>query len=157
MDLKVRGIEALKRKFATGYEQFKQHAINELNVMVADIAQEARSDAADLPYLPSKAKKPYERTGFLSRSINSMPYNGNFAEVIVNAKYGPYVEFGTGKGFGVPSIKYNIANKNILPYASIFRGRGLGNNNMPYRSYLFSNFDIEYPKALKRIRAFKIK
>ena len=157
MDLKVRGIEALKRKFAVGYEQFKQHTISELNVMVANIAQEARSDAADLPYLPTRAKKPYERTGFLSRSINSMPYNGSFAEVIVNAKYGPYVEFGTGNGFGVPKRKYNIANKNILPYASIFRGRGIRNNNMPYRSYLFSNFDIEYPKALKRIRAFKIK
>jgi hypothetical protein len=157
MDLKVRGIEALKRKFATGYEQFKQHTINELNVMVADIAQEARTDAADLPYLPTRAKKPYERTGFLSRSINSMPYNGSFAEVIVNAKYGPYVEFGTGKGFGVPTRKYNITNKNILPYASIFRGTNLRNNNMPYRSYLFSNFEIEYSKALKRIRAFKIK
>ena len=157
MELKVRGIEKLKLKFATGYEQFKQHTINELNTMVANIAQEARSDAANLPYLPTRAKKPYERTGFLSRSINSMPYNGSFAEVIVNAKYGPYVEFGTGSGFNVPKRKYNIANKNILPYASIFRGRGLRNNNMPYRSYLFSNFDIEYPKALKRIRAFKIK
>ena len=84
MELKVRGIDKLKLKFANGYEQFKQHTINELNVMVANIAQEARADAADLPPIPTGAKNPYKRTGFLSRSINSMPYNGNFAEVIVN-------------------------------------------------------------------------
>ena len=82
---------------------------------------------------------------------------GTKEEVVVNAKYGPYVEFNTRKGFGVPTRKYNITNKNILPYASIFRGTNSRNNNMPYRSYLFSNFEIEYSKALKRIRAFKIK
>ena len=156
MIIKVIGIESLKKKFATGYEQFKQHTINELNVMVADTATEARASAADLPYLPTSAKKPYERTGFLSRSINSIPYNGSFAEVIVNAKYGGYVEFGTGSGFGLPDLKYKLASKNVSPYATLFRGNGIRNNNMAYRSYLFYNFGLEYTKALKRIKSFKL-
>ena len=156
MIIKVRGIEALKKKFATGYEQFKEHTINQLNIMVADVAVEAKASAADLPYLPTNAKNPYKRTGFLSRSINSIPYNGSFAEVVVNAKYGAYVEFGTGSGFGLPDFKYKLGSKNIGPYASIFRGQGIRNNNMAYRSYLFYNFGLEYTKTLKRIKSFKL-
>jgi hypothetical protein len=156
MYLEVKGLNSLKKKFATSYESFKAHIISEINVMVVEIAKEAASDAADLPYLNTNSS--YQRTGNLSRSIRSVPFNGKFAEIVVGdslVDYGAYVEFGTGNGFGIPSRKYNIASKNITPYASLFRGKGLRKNNMPYRSYLFNNFEIGYTKALKQIRAFK--
>lgn len=157
MFLELRGLKSLKKKFAFGYEEFKSHTINAINQMVVDIANEARKDAADLPYSPTNAKVPYKRTGKLSRSIYSTPFNGKYAEVIVGASYGAYVEFGTGNGFGIPKRKYGITQKHIIPYALTFRGSGIRKYNMPYRSYLFSNFNIEYPKALKKIRAFKMK
>jgi hypothetical protein len=157
MFLEVRGLNSLKKKFATSYEGFKTHIISEINTMVTQVAYEASADAADLPYLSTNSS--YERTGNLSRSIKAIPFNGKFAEIVVGnslVDYGAYVEFGTGSGFGVPYRKYNMASKNITPYASLFRGRGLRNSNMPYRSYLFNNFEIGYTKALKQIRAFKM-
>jgi len=156
MFLEVRGLNSLKKKFATSYESFKGHIISEINAMVVEIAQGARQDAANLPRLTTNST--YERTGNLSRSITSIPFNGKFAEIIVGdslVDYGAYVEFGTGTGFGIPTIKYKIATKNITPYASLFKGRGIRKSNMPYRSYLFNNFEISYSKALKQIRAFK--
>ena len=157
MFLEVRGLNSLKKKFATSYEGFKTHIISEINTMVTQVAYEASADAADLPYLSTNSS--YERTGNLSRSIKAIPFNGKFAEIVVGnslVDYGAYVEFGTGSGFGVPYRKYNMASKNITPYASLFRGRGIKNSNMPYRSYLFNNFEIGYTKALKQIRAFKM-
>jgi len=157
MFLEVRGLNSLKKKFATSYEGFKTHIISEINTMVTQVAYEASADAADLPYLSTNSS--YERTGNLSRSIKAIPFNGKFAEIVVGnslVDYGAYVEFGTGSSFGVPYRKYNMASKNITPYASLFRGRGLRNSNMPYRSYLFNNFEIGYTKALKQIRAFKM-
>lgn len=157
MFLEVRGLNSLKKKFATSYEGFKTHIISEINTMVTQVAYEASADAADLPYLSTNSS--YERTGNLSRSIKAIPFNGKFAEIVVGnslVDYGAYVEFGTGSGFGVPYRKYNMASKNITPYASLFRGRGIRNSNMPYRSYLFNNFEIGYTKALKQIRAFKM-
>jgi hypothetical protein len=157
MFLEVKGLNSLKKKFATSYEGFKTHIISEINTMVTQVAYEASADAADLPYLSTNSS--YERTGNLSRSIKAIPFNGKFAEIVVGnslVDYGAYVEFGTGSGFGVPYRKYNMASKNITPYASLFRGRGLRNSNMPYRSYLFNNFEIGYTKALKQIRAFKM-
>ena len=157
MFLEVKGLNSLKKKFATSYEGFKAHIISEINVMVVEVANEASSDAADLPHLTTNSS--YQRTGNLSRSIKALPFNGKYAEIVVGdslVDYGAYVEFGTGNGFGIPSRKYNMASKNITPYASLFKGRGLRNSNMPYRSYLFNNFEIGYTKALKQIRAFKM-
>ena len=154
MFIEVRGIGKLKSKFANGFVSFKSHVINELNLMVTNIEGAAKSDAANLPYLKSNSN--YIRTNYLSNSITSIPYNGSFASVVVNAKYGPYVEFGTGSGFGIRKYKYNLTNKHILPYASIFKGSGGKNTNMGYRSYLFNNFEIEYSKALNGIKSFKL-
>jgi hypothetical protein len=156
MFLEVKGLNSLKKKFANGYEDFKLHTIDAINKMVREVAIEASSDAADLPHLTTNSK--YQRTGNLSRSIKAIPFNGKFAEIVVgnsSVDYGAYVEFGTGTGFGIPNRKYNMASKNIEPYASLFKGRGVRKNNMPYRSYLFNNFEIGYSKALKKIRAFK--
>jgi len=158
MFLEVKGLNSLKKKFATGYEDFKLHTIDAINKMVRDVAIEASSDAADLPHLTTNSS--YQRTGNLSRSIKAIPFNGKFAEIVVgnsSVDYGAYVEFGTGTGFGIPNRKYNMASKNIEPYASLFKGRGVRKNNMPYRSYLFNNFEIGYSKALKQIRAFKMR
>jgi hypothetical protein len=154
MFIEVRGIGKLKSKFANGFVQFKSHVINELNVMVKNIEGEAKSDASNLPYLT--ANSSYVRTNYLSNSITSIPYNGSYASVVVNAKYGPYVEFGTGTGFGIQKYKYNLTPRHILPYASIFKGSGGKNSNMGYRTYLFKNFEIEYTKALKGIKSFKL-
>jgi len=156
MFLEVRGLNSLKKKFATSYEALKGHIISEINVMVVEVAQGARQDAANLPQL--NANSTYKRTGNLSRSITSIPFNGKYAEIRVGdslVDYGAYVEFGTGTGFGIPYRKYNIASKNIEPYASLFKGRGIRKSNMPYRSYLFNNFEIGYSKALKQIKAFQ--
>lgn len=156
MFLEVKGLNSLKKKFATTYEGFKLHTIDALNDMVKEVAIEASADAADLPHLSTNSL--YKRTGNLSRSIRSIPFNGKYAEIVVGnslVDYGAYVEFGTGNGFGIPKRKYGMTSKNIEPYASLFKGKGIRKHNMPYRSYLFNNFEIGYSKALKRIRAFQ--
>ena len=56
------------------------------------------------------------------------------AEVIVNAEYGPYQEFGTGDMVTAPS--------DVAQYAMTFKGRGIRKVNMRAQPYLFPAFRI---------------
>ena len=119
---------------------------------------EATAKAGNLPRI-SKAKKPYERTGNLSRSISSTPYQNGYASFSMGnktVKYAPYVEFGTGQGFGIPPYKFTT-KKPINKFASEFRGSNLKRYNMPNRPFFFKTFDEKFAILLKSLKSYKVK
>lgn len=70
-------------------------------------------------------------------------------------KYAPYVEFGTGKGFGIPTYKYGLTKNRINSYAEQFRGEGIKKPNMPYRPFFFKAFDKYFAKMYNNMRKYK--
>ena len=97
------------------------------NVVIAEM-QEAANDA-------KKAAPVYGgdryRGGTLRGSIGPLP-PGDVIGIIAQVKYGAFVEFGTGSGVQVPTI--------LNETAAQFKGRGLRNNNMRARPYLYPAF-----------------
>jgi HK97 gp10 family phage protein len=120
---------------------------------------EATAKAGNLPRVKSKAKKPYERTGNLSRSISSTPYKNGYASFSMGnetVKYAPYVEFGTGGGFRIPSYKFST-RKPLKNLASEFKGSGLRRYNMQNRPFFFNTFDEKYATLLKTLKSYKVR
>ena len=66
---------------------------------------------------------------------------GKVASVYETAKYGPYVEFGTGGLVDVPS--------ELTEYAMQFKGKGIRKVNLPARPYFFPAVFAEREAFLK--------
>lgn len=155
----TKNLDKIQNKFKNVAELYKAYAVQQLNKAVKDMQMEASSRAGNLPRVPSNAKKPYERTGNLSRSVSSTPYKNGYASFSMGnetVKYAPYVEFGTGKGFGIPAYKYNL-KKPLKNYASQFRGSNLKSYNMPNRPFFFKTFDEKFGILLKSLKSYKVK
>lgn len=153
----VKGLNALHKKYAMVADKFKNYAIIELDKAVKKMEMEAtkKSSKQKLPKL--NPNSTYERTGNLSRSIFSRPYTAGYAVIGMGQgiNYAPYVEFGTGKGYGYP---YNGSKKYIAQVQDIartFKGANIRNNNMKARSFFFStinnNLNALYRKLNKGI------
>jgi len=86
-------------------------------------------------------------TGNLRQSIN-YEANGKTISVYANAKYAPYVEFGTG---GL--VEFTDMSELGIPesYAMQFKGEGKREVNLPARPFFFSSVRLEYKKLLERI------
>lgn len=65
-------------------------------------------------------------------------------EIVSNAKYSAYVEFGTGGLVSIP--------KGLEQYASQFKGKGVRKVNLPARPFFFNNFEIERVKLIQRLK-----
>jgi HK97 gp10 family phage protein len=86
-------------------------------------------------------------TGNLRQSI-SYEANGKTISVYANAKYAPYVEFGTGGMYDSSDMQQLGIPES---YASQFRGDGKKNVNLPPRPFFFSAVRVEYKKLFDRI------
>ncbi len=96
----TKALHKIQEKFKQTAELYKAYAVQELNKSVKAMEMEATTKAGNLPRITSTAKKPYKRTGNLSRSVSSRPYQNGYASFSMGnatVKYAPYVEFGTGK------------------------------------------------------------
>jgi HK97 gp10 family phage protein len=154
----TKALNAIQNKFKHTAELYKAYAIQEVDKAVKAMEVEAKAKAGNLPRIKSKAKKPYQRTGNLSRSISSTPYQNGYASFSMGnetVKYAPYVEFGTGKGFRIPKYKFST-RKPLTNLASEFKGSGLRNYNMKYRPFFFNTFDEKYATLIKRLKSFKV-
>ena len=90
----TKGLNKIQDKFKQSAELYKAYAVQEVNKAVKAMELEARGKAGNLPRLKSKAKKPYTRTGNLSRSIASTPYQNGYASFSMGnstVNYAPYV------------------------------------------------------------------
>jgi HK97 gp10 family phage protein len=155
----TKALNAIQNKFKETAELYKAYAIKEVDKAVKSMEVEATTKAGNLPRFKSNAKKPYERTGNLSRSISSKPYQNGYALFSMGSetvKYAPYVEFGTGKGFRIPSYKFST-RKPLDNLASEYNGSGLRNYNMKYRPFFFNTFDEKFGILLKNLKSFKAK
>jgi HK97 gp10 family phage protein len=155
----TKALHKIQDKFKQTAELYKAHAVQEINKAVKAMEVEATSKAGNLPRVPSKAKNPYKRTGNLSRSISSTPYQNGYASFSMGnstVKYGPYVEFGTGKGYGIPAYKFST-KKPLSNYSSQFRGSGLKDYNMPNRPFFFKTFDEKFATLLKSLKSYKVR
>ena len=155
----TKALNLIQNKFKQTAELYKAYAIKEVDKAVKAMEVEARAKAGNLPRLKPKGKKPYERTGNLSRSIASTPYQNGYASFSMGnstVNYAPYVEFGTGKGFRIPRYKFST-RKPLDSLASEFTGSGLRNYNMKYRPFFFNTFDEKFATLLKSLKSYKVR
>ena len=143
----------LKNKIASKAKEFEEGVFNATKNAFETMTNNAKRDASPskLPHLPG-SKGKYKRTGNLSRSIGftyGQDKNGAYFRFFADAHYAPYVEFGTGGGYGVPSYRTPELSKGMNAYSSLFKGSGGRNFNMPYRPYFFSNADKEIQRMIK--------
>ena len=108
-DVSIDGGNALIKKLQKASETIQIESVKIINDSVKEIANAAR------------AKVPV-KTGYLKSSIGYTSYQvGDGATVYANARYAPYVEFGTGDiGFGIP-VYPNINMSELEAYALTFK------------------------------------
>ena len=139
----VKGLKDLHKKYASVADKFKNYAIIELDKAVKKMEIEAakKSSKQKLPKL--NPNSTYERTGNLSRSIFSRPYTAGYAVIGMGQgiNYAPYVEFGTGKGYGYPYAASKRFIGNVQDIARTYKGSNIRNNNMKARSFFFSTIN----------------
>jgi hypothetical protein len=155
----TKGLIKIRDKYKQTAELYKAYAIQEVNKAVKAMETEASTKAGNLPRLNTTPKKPYRRTGNLSKSVSSMPYNNGYALFSMGnetVKYAPYVEFGTGGGFGIPKYKFSL-KKPMNSYASQFRGSQLRHYNMDNRPFFFKTFDDKFATLLKNLKSYKVR
>jgi hypothetical protein len=149
----------IQNKYKQTAELYKAYAVQEINRAVKAMEVEATTKAGNLPRLKSTAKNPYKRTGNLSRSVSSRPYQNGYATFSMgnsSVKYAPYVEFGTGGGFGIPPYKFST-KKPLTSYASQFRGSNLRPYNMENRPFFFKTFDEKFATLLKTLKGYRVR
>lgn len=139
----VKGLQTLHKKYAAVADKFKNYAVIELDKAVKKMELEAKKKSSKQKLPKLNPNSTYERTGNLSASIYSRPYKAGYAVIGMGQgiNYAPYVEFGTGRGFGFP---YKANQKFIgitRDIAFTFKGSGQRNNNMKARSFFFSTIN----------------
>ena len=157
--IEARNLFKLQMRYAEVAEQFKAYAIKRINESVLAIEAQAKQQSSISGLKRLNPNSKYKRTGNLSNSITSTPYNSNtgYAKVSVgggSVNYAPYVEFGTGRGFGIPTYKYGLTQNRLMSFAGQFKTGG-SKNNMPYRPYLFNSFDKQYSALFRSLNNFK--
>ena len=86
-------------------------------------------------------------TGTLRNTISAQK-SGKTINVVANAKYSPYVEFGTG---GRVDLE-DMLRLGIPPsYAAQFKGKGIRDVNLPPRPFFFSSARVGFKNLLNRL------
>lgn len=155
----TKALNKIQDKFKQTAELYKAYAIQEVDKAVKAMQVEAAAKAGNLPRLTTTPKYPYRRTGNLSKSISSTPYQNGYATFSMgneSVKYAPYVEFGTGKGFGIPAYKFS-SKKPLKNFAAQYRGSGLRDYNMQNRPFFFNTFDEKFATLLKTLKSYKVR
>jgi phage gpG-like protein len=104
----------------------------------------------------ARARAPYGETYKLKGSIYSTPYNMNAgARVGSSVYYSPFVEFGTGSSFNIPSYR-NLNKAKLEVYANTFKRNNGNVVNLPHRPFLFNSASEELYKMVNQIKKIKI-
>lgn len=129
--LKLKGNKALLKGISKISKKVKENVSDEIEASIYKIHADASMSV------------PVD-TGVLKNSITPQYDAFNLRGIVeVNAKYSPYVEFGTGGKVNIP--------KGLEEYARIFKGKGIKQVNLPPRPFLFPAAFRELPKLLQRI------
>ena len=124
----------LNKKLAQLQKFSKQELSNEIGRGAMEIVGRAKQSAA-------------KDTGALRQSINSEA-SGKGVAVYANAKYAPYIEFGTGSQVSLADMKeLGIPDA----YAAQFKGKGIREVNLPARPFFFSSARVGFNNMLKRV------
>jgi hypothetical protein len=110
----------------------------------------------------ARARAPQGKTGQLKTSIYSTPYTMNAGARVGSggrmgreSNYSPFVEFGTGSLFNIPSYK-NINKAKLDAYALSFKRNNGNVVNLPHRPFLFNSASEELYTMVNKIKKIKI-
>ena len=142
-NVSIKGGDALVRKLQKATETIQIETVKIINESVKEISNAAKARVA-------------VKTGYLKGSIGYTTYQeGEGATVYANARYAPYVEFGTGDfGFGIP-VYPNINMTELEAYALTFK-RKKQTIGMPYRPFMFNSYSEVLGKMVNKIKKIKI-
>jgi len=94
----------------------------------------------------AKRAAPVDK-GTLRQSISAQK-SGKTINIVANAKYSPYVEFGTGGRVDLD----DMLRLGIPPsYAAQFKGKGIRDVNLPPRPFFFSSARVGFKNLLNRL------
>jgi HK97 gp10 family phage protein len=155
----VKGLHDLSKKYASIAEEFKAFAIMELDKAVKKMEVEAQKKSS-----PSKLKRifpnsTYERTGNLSRSIYSTPYQNGYATIGMGKgiTYAPYVEFGTRRGYGMPYQASSLIKGTAQNIAIVYKGNNIRKFNMQARPFFFNTINTNMNALYRKLNSYKPK
>jgi HK97 gp10 family phage protein len=130
VSFKVTGFDALQKQFTKLDKVVQEEVVEEIVSFGQDVALKAKSRAP-------------KDLGYLAQSTNAQIIP-NGVQIFSNAKYAPYVEFGTGAKVDVP--------QGLEQYAIQFKGKGIKQVNLKARPFFFNSYFEERPKFLKRLK-----
>lgn len=155
----IKGLHTLSKKYAQVAEEFKSFAIVELDKAVKKMELEASNKSS-----PSKLERifpnsTYKRTGNLSRSIFSKPYNGSYATIGMGngISYAPYVEFGTRRGYGMPYSASSMIKSTAQNIAIVYKGSNIRDFNMKARPFFFNTINSNLNALYRKLNSYKPK
>ena len=142
---KITGVDALIRKFEQAPQKMMEQSKIIIDETVVEIARSARG------IVPVK-------TGHLRGSIRANKYQlGKGASVTAgnntSIKYAPYVEFGTGDGFQIPSYP-NVNMNDLEAYAATFKRTK--KVNLPHRPFMFMAYSELIGKMVNKLKKVRI-
>ena len=142
-DVTINGGNALIKKLKQASETIQMETVKIINDSVKEIS------------ISAKAKVPV-KTGFLKSNIGYTTYKENIgATVYADARYAPYVEFGTGDmGFGIP-VYPNLDMNELEAYALTFK-KNKKFIGMPYRPFIFNSYSEVLGKMVNKIKKIRI-
>ena len=99
----IYGVDQLIKRFEAAPQKMYNQSKEIIDEAVNDMATKAYQKASNLPIINPNSK--YKRTGNLAKSIRQTKYTAEKGASISagngNVKYAAFVEFGTGKGYGL--------------------------------------------------------
>jgi len=133
--------------------KINQSDLNKLNKKIANLKLYSKQGLSTevgrtAMEIVGRAKKsaPVD-TGNLRDEISSEA-SGKGIDIISNAVYSPYVEFGTG---GEVKLTDMLDLGISADYAAQFKGKGIKEVNLPARPFFFSSARVGFKNMLKRI------
>lgn len=159
VSIDVKGLDVLSKKYAQIAQEFKSYAIIELDKVVKKMEMESKKESS-----PSRLERifpnsTYKRTGNLSRSIFSRPYNGGYAVIGMGngISYAPYVEFGTRRGFGMPYSASPAIKTTAQNVAILYKGSNLRDFNMKARPFFFNTVNKNLNALYRKLNSYNPK
>jgi hypothetical protein len=141
--VKVKGLDFLEKRIKNAHTKIAEQYTKIIDESVIEIARLAET------------KVPRGKTGMLAGSIGYSLYNvASGASVYASIHYAPYVEFGTGENYFIPSYP-NINRSKLEDYAFTFK-RKKQVIGRPHKPFMFNSYSEVYTKMLSKLRKIKI-
>jgi hypothetical protein len=151
-EMKVYGLDAIKKKFAAAPQIMTKEAANIIYETAVEIENKAKNRVAvDTGALRSsiRATKLSNGSSMIKAGLSNV---SNSKGHLIN--YAAFVEFGTGQK---PNTAYKILNNtSIATYAEEFKGKGKKKQVRASDPYLFNSTDELLGKMINRIKKIKI-